>query len=68
MVEIKFKLDSLSEARVLLSAFEFHSFLSDLDNQLRSWLKHGHNFLSADEALSSVRQMLNTWFPDIHDM
>jgi len=30
----------------------------DLDNEMRNWLKHGHSFKSADEALEKVRQML----------
>ena len=30
----------------------------DIDNAMRNWLKHGHSFKSADEALEKVRQML----------
>jgi hypothetical protein len=30
----------------------------DIDNEMRNWLKHGHSFKSADEALEKVRQML----------
>jgi hypothetical protein len=30
----------------------------DIDNTMRNWLKHGHSFKSADEALEKVRQML----------
>lgn len=30
----------------------------DLDNEMRNWLKHGHSFKSADEALENVRRML----------
>lgn len=30
----------------------------DIDNEMRNWLKHGHSFKSADEALENVRRML----------
>ncbi len=32
--------------------------MRDIDNEMRNWLKHGHSFKSADEALEKVRQML----------
>jgi hypothetical protein len=34
------------------------SVVRDIDNEMRNWLKHGHSFKSADEALEKVRQML----------
>lgn len=32
-----------------------HFALLDFDNQLRSWIKHGHQFSTADEALLEAR-------------
>lgn len=34
------------------------SEMFDLDEQLRSWLKHGHSFKTPDEALEAVRSRL----------
>jgi len=36
----------------------------DMDQKLRSWLKYGHNFESADEALERVREVLNEIMDD----
>ena len=33
--------------------------ISEFDNQLRNWIKHGHQFNDADEALNEVRSMLH---------
>ena len=35
-----------------------NNVVRDIDNEMRNWLKHGHSFKSADEALEKVRQML----------
>jgi hypothetical protein len=37
---------------------EFRSALWELDNQLRGWLKYGHDFKDANEALTAVRNTL----------
>ena len=36
----------------------------DIDQKLRSWLKYGHNFESADEALERVREVLTEIMDD----
>lgn len=46
------------EFRASLQAKEWIFTAHDLDEQLRSWLKHGHKFSDADEALEAARQML----------
>jgi hypothetical protein len=33
--------------------------ISETDEKLRSWLKHGHTFKSADDALEAVREMFD---------
>ena len=38
--------------------------LSDLDNQLRNWLKHGHSFASSTEALEATRGFLSQVLTD----
>lgn len=34
------------------------SEITDVDAQIRSWIKHGNRFKDADEALQSVRALL----------
>lgn len=49
------------EADDHLMAVRAHCFVSvifDLDNHIRNWLKHGHKFDSADDALEKVRDLL----------
>lgn len=36
-----------------------HFAVSEFDNQLRAWIKHGHQFKDADEALREVRSLLH---------
>lgn len=36
-----------------------HSIICDLDTMLRSYLKHGHNFKTPDEAIDYVRNYLH---------
>jgi len=38
--------------------------VAGIDEKLRGWLKNGHNFKSADEAIGSIRQMINTELAD----
>ena len=38
---------------------DYYSYLWDLDQDLRSWLKHGHQFKSIDEALERIREELH---------
>lgn len=44
---------------------ELHSLLSELDSVLRGWLKHGHSFESADEALEAVRDLIQSGREDL---
>lgn len=36
----------------------------DIDQVLRDWLKHGHNFKTADEALQEIRDVLHGCLDD----
>lgn len=44
--------------RHALNATDMAIEISDVDAQLRSWLKHGHMFTSVDEALQETRNLL----------
>jgi len=41
-----------------VNAFRMASVISEVMNETRSWLKHGHNFKTPDEAIEAVREML----------
>ena len=50
--------DEASEFYSAVHGGEYRSALWDLDNLLRGWLKHGHEFKDADEVLETVRKEL----------
>lgn len=56
---LKFNLpDEDAEFHMALHGHEFYAVVSDMDNWLRSKLKYGHEFKSADEALEEARKEL----------
>lgn len=46
------------EFRVASRAGEMASDLSDLDMQLKGWLKHGHSFKDVDSAFQYIRDTI----------
>jgi len=48
-----------AQYRVYMLAMDWALAVSDLDEKLRSWLKHGHPFTSPDQALEATRQTLH---------
>jgi len=46
------------EMMIAVHAMDWALTAWDLDRELRNWLKHGHKFTTADEALEAVREML----------
>jgi len=55
------KFDLLEESeyfKVATHAADFYMALYELDQQLRTWCKHGHKFENADDALDGIREML----------
>lgn len=46
------------EHQVALDGMKWRGVVSEHEQQLRTWLKHGHQFASADEALEAVRTSL----------
>jgi len=52
-------------------AIDLRSAVSDFDNELRNWIKHGHDFNNADDALEKVRESLyvylNSYGINIHE-
>ena len=51
------------EFRAAYDGMKWLCALHDMDEQLRAWLKHGHGFKSADEALQAVRDWLREDVP-----
>ena len=47
-----------SEHHAAVHAMDFALTCWDIDVQLRSWLKYGHKFASADKALEETRDEL----------
>lgn len=59
--KIKFSLNTekqedMEDLKIFVNARDVHFSLDDLNETLRSYLKHGHKFKSADEAIESVRE------------
>jgi len=46
------------EMTIAIHAMDWALTAWDMDNELRNWLKRGHKFTTADEALEAVRDML----------
>ena len=46
------------EHLVAIHAMDWAMCLWDIDQDMRSWLKHGHTFQNADEAIERLREML----------
>lgn len=47
------------EHKSALQGANLRLIISNLDNMLRGYLKHGHSFKNADEALESIRANLH---------
>ena len=43
---------------------DWRSVVEEIDEQTRSWLKYGHNFKDADEALEAVSDLLHEAMSD----
>jgi hypothetical protein len=57
---LKFTLpEEQAEAKLAQTGPGLFGVVWDLDQQLRSWLKHGHQFKTATEALENARMRLN---------
>ena len=50
--------DDREDFELASHALDWYSVVREMDETLRSWLKYGHDFKSADKALEAVRQML----------
>ena len=56
--------DEQTEHYNAINGSTFKYCLQELDGELRNWLKYGHTFEDADDALGAVRKHLNEL---IHD-
>lgn len=51
--------DERTEHRLAVDALTIAAGVNDADRQMRSWLKYGHEFKTADEALAACRATLS---------
>jgi len=47
-----------TEHKLAVNGAEIAYQVRAVDQQLRNWLKHGHEFKTADEAITATREML----------
>jgi len=47
------------EFQLAIRAADWHSVVWEIDQKLRGYLKYGHTFKSADEALEEIRKFLH---------
>ena len=47
-----------SDFRLAVNGRDWYCAMWDIDNKIRSWLKYGHEFKSADEALEAARDLI----------
>jgi hypothetical protein len=58
-INLEFNLpEETNECKRAVQGLNLCSVLTEVDNQLRDWLKHGHNFATATEALEATRNYL----------
>lgn len=55
----KITFNDTDEIKLAINGAKHYYFILDLDNQLRSWIKHGNQFQTIDEALERVRKMIH---------
>lgn len=53
------------ELRLYADALDISCGVDDFKRQVRDWIKHGHKFQTADEALEAVRAALYDYLPEI---
>jgi hypothetical protein len=56
--------DEQTEHYNAINGSTFKYCLQELDGELRNWLKYGHTFEDADDALGAVRKHLNNLIQD----
>jgi hypothetical protein len=56
----------LSEIETYSHASGYASILWDLKQELRKWVKYGHDFKTADEALEKTKELLYSLCNDRH--
>lgn len=52
--------------RLAVAAPELAAIVAEADQQLRTWIKHGHQFTSTYDALIAARALLLEAHPIIH--
>lgn len=65
---IEFNLpDNNCDHIIAIHAMDFALVCCDMDNELRNWLKYGHEFKTAGDALETMREKLSD-FLCIHNV
>lgn len=60
-MKVKMEFDLYEDADdfdMCYKGIEAHTVLRELDETMRSWLKHGHDIKGADQAIDVIRDML----------
>ena len=47
-----------TDFNLAIKSFAWYRTLLELDNQLRNWLKYGHDFKNTDAALNAIRTLI----------
>jgi len=56
---LKFNLpEEQGEFEAASHGIDYQILLQGLDNDMRGWLKYGHSFATADDAIAKIRGML----------
>ncbi|HQJ56172.1 MAG TPA: hypothetical protein PLH46_00890 [Caldisericia bacterium] len=57
---LKFNLpEEKEEMELALKAMNYYSFVEDLDDKLRIWLKHGqHDFKTPEDVMEFIRELI----------
>jgi hypothetical protein len=57
-MKVIFEFRDESEARIAMNGSKYLGILEDMDTSLRNYLKYGHEFKTADEAMGKIREEL----------
>jgi len=56
--------DERDEHKLALNGVSFYQVLSEIDNQLRTWEKHGNPFKDTGDAVRQIRTLLRDAMED----
>jgi hypothetical protein len=56
--------EEANEHRLAINGLAWYCVVYDMEQKLRAWLKYGHEFKTADEAIEAMRDELNSFQRD----